>query len=248
MHTLSGSRQAEWAPYCGEAPGPAHWLLHWNWDPILLAMLGMMLLWSLSRRRGVGLSHVGVVALLFVLFVTPLCAVGSALFLARSVHHLVLAIILAPLVVTAIGPRLFPHAKLTAATVAQTVIFWAWHLPGLYEFAMSSDLVFWVMQISITVSACVWWAALRRGAPLEAAAALLAQMVQMGVLGALLVFAGRAFYAPHWLTTTEWGLTPLEDQQVAGLIMWVAGGGIYLLIAMSSLWRALTPDAQTRAA
>ena len=248
MIVLAASNETVWHPYCGEAPVPAHWWAHWNWDPLFLSVLAAIVVLNIAVQRRADRTCIAVLVVTLVLFVSPLCALGSALFLARSVHHLVLALALAPLLVIAVRSRSFPKFPLTAATIVQAVIFWAWHLPDFYESAMSSDLVFWVMQVSITGSAAVWWAALRRAPALESGAALLAQMVQMGVLGALLVFANRAFYAPHWLTTTAWGLTPLEDQQVAGLIMWVAGGGVYLLIAMAMLWRALAPDAQTRAA
>lgn len=248
MKMLTASNETAWLPYCGEAPSPAHWLSHWNWDPLLLSVLAAILVLRVAVQRRTDRPYIAIVGLTVVLFVSPLCALGSALFLARSVHHLVLALGLAPLLVIAVRPRSFPKVPLTAATIIQAVIFWAWHLPGFYASAMSNDLVFWVMQVSITGSAAVWWAALRRAPALESGAALLAQMVQMGVLGALLVFANRAFYSPHWQTTTAWGLTPLDDQQIAGLIMWVAGGGVYLLVAMTMLWRTLPPDAQTRAA
>ena len=53
-------------------------------------------------------------------------------------------------------------------------------------------------------------------------------------LGAILTFAGQAVYAPHFHTTLAWGMTPLEDQQAAGLIMWAPAAAAYLLVA---LWR-----------
>jgi cytochrome c oxidase assembly factor CtaG len=52
--------------------------------------------------------------------------------------------------------------------------------------------------------------------------------VQTGLLGALLIFAGRPLYAAHLSTTAAWGLTPLEDQQLAGLIMWIPASLIHL--------------------
>jgi putative membrane protein len=51
--------------------------------------------------------------------------------------------------------------------------------------------------------------------------------VQTGLLGALLTFAGRPLYAAHISTTASWGLTPLEDQQLAGLIMWIPASLIH---------------------
>ncbi|MXO92663.1 cytochrome c oxidase assembly protein [Erythrobacter arachoides] len=241
---MTTTHAQRWHPYCGEAPGPAHWLAHWNWDWVLLGSLAVLLLFGFKASRATMRSQLAATACMVILFVTPLCALGSALFLARSIHHLALALVLAPLLVGAVGARAFPNVSLGLATVVQTAILWAWHVPASYAQAMSNDLVFWAMQVSITLSAAAWWVSVRRATALGAAAGLLAQMVQMGVLGALLVFAGRALYAPHWLTTTLWGLTALEDQQVAGLVMWVGGGGAYLLLAMAMLWRALGADAR----
>src|SRR3546814_16168347 len=84
------------------------------------------------------------------------------------------------------------------------------------------------MQISLLLSACGLWVALLQSSAPKAAAALLAMMVQMGLLGALLTFSGSALYAPHLLTTQAWGMSPLQDQQLAGLIMWVPAAGRYL--------------------
>jgi putative membrane protein len=63
-------------------------------------------------------------------------------------------------------------------------------------------------------------------------------MVAMGLLGALISFARHPLYAPPFLSTQAWGLSPLEDQQLAGLIMWGPGGGFYLAAALllASRW------------
>lgn len=242
------STSPHWQPYCGAAPDPGHWLTHWNWDPVLLAILVGLLAVGLTTARARAWSQLGVTAAVVVLFVSPLCALGSALFLARSAHHLALVLVLAPLLVAAIGSKAFPRTSVTVATIVQTACLWLWHIPAFYDRALSSDVVFWAMQLSITLSAALWWVSLRRAGVMEVTAGLLAQMVQMGVLGALLVFAGRAFYLPHAVTTMAWGLTPLEDQQLAGLMMWVVGGGAYLLIASAMLWKALAPTAAARSA
>ena len=248
MHPSSISHAHHWHPYCGEAPVPNQWLAHWNWDWVLLGCLAALLLIGFRTSRATFREQLAAAGCTIALFVTPLCSLGSALFLARSVHHLALALVLAPLLVGAVGPKAFPRIPLTAATLMQAAIFWAWHVPALYAQALSNDLVFWAMQLTITLSAAAWWASLRSAPALAATGALLAQMVQMGALGALLVFAGRAFYAPHWLTTAPWGLSALEDQQVAGLVMWVGGGGAYLLLASAMLWRALGSDARPQVA
>jgi putative membrane protein len=71
-------------------------------------------------------------------------------------------------------------------------------------------------------------------------------MVQMGLLGALITFAGEPLYAPHLLTTAAWGLTPLEDQQLGGLIMWAPAAAVYLVAALLVAGRWLRDE--TRAA
>ncbi len=52
--------------------------------------------------------------------------------------------------------------------------------------------------------------------------------VHTGILGALLTFSSRPWYSPYLRTTEAWGYTPLEDQQLGGLIMWVPASLVYL--------------------
>lgn len=237
-----GRIHADWVPYCGAAPAPDDLLVRWNLDPVLIAIgaATLLLAWRFPRLRT---SRNGaILALIALLYVSPFCALGSALFSARVVHHLALTLVLAPLIAGWFAQmRWTARASLAILTAVQAAVFWAWHSPVLYELALSNDPVFWAMQITIAGSAAAWWAVLRRASAGSAVLALLATMVQMGLLGALLTFAGRAFYAPHWFSTAGWGLSPLEDQQVAGLIMWAPGSAAYLLIAMALLYRSLGP-------
>jgi putative membrane protein len=224
-----------WSPYCGAAPVPSDWLERWNSDPLLLAGLafGSAMLWRVAdtpaRRQRLAVA----IGLALLLFVSPFCALSSALFSARVTHHVLLAAALAPLLVHALPEhRTRWPGSIALWTGLQAVTFWLWHAPGLYAEALSSDLLYWVMQTSITATAVGFWAALRRSSGLSAVAALLVSTVQMGLLGALLTFAGAPLYRPHYLTTEPWGLSPLEDQQVAGLIMWAPSAGLYLAAAL----------------
>ena len=242
-----------WLPYCGVAPDPAEWLWRWNLDPLLLAAVaaGAMGLVMLRRSRGEGSAgaQAGLILLIVLLFVSPLCALGSSLFIARVVHHVILATLVAGCVVLATGlQRRSIAGSLPLWTALQALVFWAWHAPPLYAAALSSDALFWLMQLSITGSAALWWAKLRQAPAGAAVVALLATMVLMGVLGALITFAGRPLYAPHLLTTQAWGLTPLEDQQIAGILMWAPASAIYLLSAMAILYRSLGSDPAARPA
>ena len=237
----AGATATGWVPYCGPAPDPGEWLSRWNFDPLLIGAIGLAGGWLWLRRerrdqRGLMVAALGIVLLLFV---SPFCALGSALFSARAVHHVVLAAVLAPVIALMIGRK--PAVPLWPATAAHALTFWAWHLPSLYAAALSSDALFWLMQATITGTAVLLWMAVLRAAASAAVAALLATMVQMGALGALLTFAGRALYAPHWSATAAWGLAPLEDQQLAGLVMSAPGSLIYLLAAVTILYRSLQP-------
>jgi putative membrane protein len=229
-----------WVPYCGAAPLPAEWIGRWNFDPLLLAALALAAAWlwrSRSADRRAGFSALAVAAFLFV---SPFCAMGSALFLVRVIHDVILAAVLGPLVMATarLHERGVP-GSLVLWTAIHALVFWAWHAPPLYEAAMSSSFAFWLMQLTITASAALWWAKVLRAPAAGGVAALLATLVSMGLLGALLTFAGSAFYAQHWLTTSAWGLSPLEDQQLAGIVMWAPAGAIYLLAAMVVLYRSM---------
>lgn len=52
--------------------------------------------------------------------------------------------------------------------------------------------------------------------------------VHTSILGAMLTFASTVWYPDYAATTPAWGLTPLEDQQVGGLIMWIPAGFVYV--------------------
>jgi len=227
-----------WTPYCGAAPDGGVW--RWNLDPVLLAALAIGLLVVAmqleGRRRLFGIA--GVMALV-VGFVSPVCALSSALFSARTLHHVLLVGAAAPLLALALPRRSI--GPLVLATMAQVAVFWAWHAPGLYAAALSNDLVYWLMQVTVLGSAVWFWAAARMAPAPAAVVALLAAMLAMGLLGAILTFASQPVYVPHFATTLAWGLTPLEDQQTAGLIMWAPASALYLFAALGRAWAILGP-------
>ena len=228
-----------WLPYCGQAPAPGDW--RWNLDPLLLAGLVAMAALVFWRARGTPrLLGLAATAVLVVIFVSPLCAISSALFSARTIHHVLLVAVAAPLLAWTLPIR--RAGSLTLATAVQALVFWAWHAPAAYEAALSSDAVYWLMQASLLGSAVWFWLGVRRASAPSAVGHLLVAMVAMGLLGALLTFADDALYAPHLLTTMAWSLTPLEDQQAAGLIMWAPAAAIYLAAALVILGRWIGPD------
>ncbi len=241
---MSPAAASTWLPYCGAAPVPSDWLGRWNFDPVLIVtMAGLaFLLWRKTDASGQRLL-VSALALSLILFVSPFCALSSALFSARVTHHVLLTAVLAPLLVFALPEgRIGWRGSIALWTGLQAVTFWLWHSPGLYAAALSSDLLYWAMQITLLGTAAGFWAALRQSSAPAAIAALLASTVQMSLLGALITFAGTPLYRPHFLTTRPWGMDALEDQQLAGLIMWAPSAGLYLAAALFLVHRWLRSE------
>jgi putative membrane protein len=238
MMLAAGEGGRIWLPYCGPAPVPAELAGEWNLDPVLLAgIAALVAAWLAAARRGEGRYRAGpfagFIAVLLVLFVSPFCALTAALFAARAAHHAALVAVAAPLLALSLPRELLKGLlPIGGWVVAGALVLWGWHAPSLYAAALSNDLVYWLMQASLLTSATGFWLAARQAAMPAAVAALLATMVQMGLLGAILTFSAAPFYAPHFLSTAPWGYTPLEDQQLAGLIMWAPAAALYLAAAL----------------
>lgn len=238
-----------WTPYCGAAPAPAEWAMRWNLDPLLLAALALaafaFIRFGPAERRA-RICFWSAWGLTVLLFVSPLCALSSALFSVRVVHHALLATVIAPLLA-----RAMPELPLSGGplrwTAAHVLTLWFWHAPPAYDWALSSDGIFWAMQLSILATATGFWAAVRRAPAPAALAVLLFSMAAMGLLGALITFAPVPLYAPHLLSAALWGWQPLEDQQLAGLVMWVPASLLYLAAALWRLSPLLEPTAPARA-
>jgi putative membrane protein len=232
------------ASYCGPPPFPEDLWARWNFDPVLLAAMAIAAsVFLLGRNRSArdnACFSTGM-AVLAIIFISPLCALTVALFSARVVHHVLLVAVAAPLLAWALIGRLsiayavaLPRL-ITLLLLVHAVIFWLWHAPMAYSLALNITSVYWAMQVSLLASAMLFWAAVLLASPGRAIVALLAVTVQMGLLGALLVFAGQPLYPPHFATTLAFGLEPVADQQLAGLIMWVPASVPYLAVAVLRL-------------
>ena len=129
------------------------------------------------------------------------------------------------------------------ATAVFAALLWFWHAPGPYAETFSSTLLYWSMHFTVFGSALWLWDGLLAddaGSMIRRVAAGVISSAQMGFLGALITLAPRPLYAPHLLSTASWDLTQLQDQQLGGTIMWVPGCGIFLAVAMLTLWPVLS--------
>jgi cytochrome c oxidase assembly factor CtaG len=113
---------------------------------------------------------------------------------------------------------------------------WVWHLPALYDYALEHEAVHVVQHACFFGSAALFWWGIAHGryGRLGYGAAVVyvfATALHGGALGALLTFSPRVWYTPYTMNHPP-GLTPLEDQQLAGLLMWVPAG---ILVAAGAL-------------
>jgi putative membrane protein len=232
--------------YCGPAAVPAELWMRWNFDPVLIG--AVVALAMCSGRSENARAGWGAIALMVVAFVSPLCALSSALFSARVFHHVILVAAVAPLLALAYPLRRAGSPPLSALVVTHAVIFWLWHAPGLYDWGLATVPAYWLMQSSLLGSGWLMWRAILSPAarPGPALVALVATVGQMGLLGALIVFASRPLYAVHLASTWPWGLSPLADQQLAGLLMWVPAILPFVGVGLWLAWSSLRPAAPAR--
>jgi putative membrane protein len=199
---------------------------------------------------------------------SPLHDLGEQLFAAHMIQHVVMIGVAAPLLVLgrpggalswslpktwARGLGAVVRARPIAAgwavvtnpliaTVLHGLTIWAWHWPALFEAALVNPWVHWLEHATLVASAVVfWWALLGRPARAlgygVSIAALFVTLLHTSLLGTLLTLSPRLWYAPA-PAAAAWGLSALEDQQFAGLIMWIPGAALYTLaaLALAGVW------------
>jgi putative membrane protein len=121
----------------------------------------------------------------------------------------------------------------TALALLHGAIIWIWHTPKLYLLAL--DNLWWhaIEHACFLFSGWLFWWSVLRASPKQVPQALMAVLLTLmhtGLLGALLTFANQSFYGAQ---------RSVPEQQLAGLIMWVPGGLIYLIGAAWISWRWL---------
>lgn len=124
-----------------------------------------------------------------------------------------------------------------AAWAIHFVALWIWHFPFLFQATLESGLIHTLQHASFFGSALLfWWAVLSgpHGAASYGAGILylFTTSIHSGILGAFLTFTNRVWYPIYSKSTASWGLTPIEDQQLGGLIMWVPAGLVYIVAAL----------------
>ena len=264
---------------------PSHTLL-WNWDPAtLIGLLTLSVAYALEvgpLRQNLGLGqpvsctrqsafYLGV-AVLFVAFVSPLDEVADTqLFSAHMIQHMLLMFVVAPLWLIGVPgwlvARLFPvgqarklFRRLTnplAAFVIFNGVMWLWHLPVLYDAALSNAELHLVEHGLFLVAAFIGWFPVvgnppdrqrTLSAPLRAVY-LAVSMLPCTALAALITLSPRLLYRFYGRAPLTWGLNPHVDQMLGGLVMWLPGDMIFMataiIVVAAWLYRA-PPDPESQ--
>jgi cytochrome c oxidase assembly factor CtaG len=134
------------------------------------------------------------------------------------------------------------------ATLVQAAILWLWHAPGLFDLALAHEGWHIAQHLSFLVSALFFWQAMfdyraRPGGLGVSALCLFATSLVAGALGALMAFSQSPWYARYAaLGMAPFGLSPTEDQQLAGLLMWIPGGLVHAGAALALIALALRQE------
>jgi putative membrane protein len=200
--------------------------------------------------------------------VSPLAAATAGVFSAHMIQHELLMVIAAPLMVlgrplaiwTWALPRSWRRGAARplrgaalqrawgilsaplAATVVHGAAIWVWHIPRVFEQSEAS-IAAHALQHSVFLFTALlfWWALLKPGRDHAIGSAVLCLFVTMlhtSALGVLLTFSGDVWYPHATAHAGRWGLTALEDQQLGGLVMWIAASVPYVVgaLALAARW------------
>lgn len=214
---------------------------------------------GVSRRRAA--AFYGALAAVAVALVSPVDALSGALFSVHMAQHLLLVLIAAPLLAAAapgyVSLWAFPlSVRRVVGGVARSsvrpvrtlggpvvgwvslvVVLWAWHVPTLFDLALRIEALHVAEHLCFLGAAWLFWRPILRPvgrARLSRGSAMLylfAASLQGSALGALLTFSPSPWYPDQAAATRALGLSPLTDQHLGGLLMWVPVGLAFTVVA-----------------
>jgi putative membrane protein len=201
----------------------------------------------------------------FVALVSPLDELADeCLFSAHMVQHMLLTFAAPPLWLLGTPDWLLAHlfppglrravlrwvTQPVAAFILFNGVMWLWHWPPLYEAALEHLGLHILEHVLFLVSAVIGWSPILIALPGERltlpgrVAYIVASMFSCTALAALITLSPRLLYPFYGATTAAWGLLPLADQQLGGLLMWLPGDMIYMAAAVVLLARWLGAESE----
>ena len=170
---------------------------------------------------------------------SPLHHYAERLLSAHMVQHELLMVVAAPLLVLGRPIEAFSWVlpirvpKILSdplfAWTLHAMAVWIWHVPSLFEAALETDWVHLAQHSSFFLSAALFWWSVFSSRQLGSVFSLFTTMLYTGALGALMTLSRASWYPGYGL----------EDQQLAGLIMWVPAGTVYPIAALWLVSRTL---------
>jgi len=140
--------------------------------------------------------------------------------------------------------RFLSH-QLTNPMIAWTVFvvsLWGWHTPSLYAAALESEAIHILEHVSFIGTALLFWWLVIDPVPfrgripyLGRLAYVILALTQSLPLAAMLTFTSKPWYEPYITSGGYWGIDPMTDQQIGGLIMWI-GGMVAYFVAVAALF------------
>lgn len=205
---------------------------------------------GVSAGRGATLRGLALLGALLALMATgmgPFNFFAHDLFTGHMVRHLVMMNVTAVLLAMAWPARHRHPVALSLVTAVQMAALWLWHMPAILLTAHHSLFLQGLMQVSLLAVALLFWRGILANAyPVwHRIFALLITAKLFCLLGAALVFSRRTLY-PAFGNPEAWGMTALEDQHLAGLLMVSSCALIYVAAAIALFARWLFtvgPDA-----
>lgn len=187
------------------------------------------------------------------------------LFSGHMVQHLILTLLVPPLLIYGtpggmLRPTLrFPVVAAIAHRITRpatcfvlfNVVIAAWHLPPLYNLAMRHHPVHIAQHLMFLVTAVLMWWPLMSPLPELPRLAYPGQMlycflmsIPMSIVSIYVAMADHVLYPAYSSAPRIWGISPLQDQQIGGLIMWIPGG-LFFYVVMTVVffkWAARQED------
>jgi putative membrane protein len=191
------------------------------------------------------------VCFIFIALVSPIDFIGDHfLFSVHMTQHLLLTLVAPPLLLLGtpawlarpwlaqpLVTRLARFVTRAApALLLFNFVFVAYHIPAVYDLSLQNELIHIAIHVLLIITATITWMPIlsplpelpRLSYPLQILYLFVAA-IPPTILAALITFATDILYPTYRAAPRIFGIPALEDQQIAGVVMWIPGTGVYLL-------------------
>lgn len=252
------------------------WSVHWS-TVVGLVALGALYAWRAraggSAETPTGLEKTSFVAGLLVIFASlngPIHDLSDGfLFSGHMVQHLLLTLLMPPLLILGTpGWMLRPLLQVrwvravarfvtrpAACFVIFNLVIAAWHFPALYNAAMANHGIHIVEHLMFMAAAVLMWWPFLSPLPELPRLAYPGQMlycflmtIPMSVVAVYITMADHVLYPAYAAAPRLWGLSPMDDQLLGGLIMWIPGSLVFYGLMTVIFFRWVARGEDTREA